>query len=85
MKQELKAHWKAYLSLALALGIFAVVFFLYHYEKHVQQAAIVGIVLYYSLWGIITHTKATHITFKLAFEYISVAILGGTILFLLTI
>lgn len=85
MKNELSSHAAAYASLMVVAVVFASVFLLYHYDRQIQRIAIASFMVYYVVWGVITHTKSQQVTTSLIFEYIGVAALGGTVLFLLTI
>lgn len=85
MKNEFSSHAAAYASLIVIAIIFASVFLLYHYDRQIQRIAIASFMIYYVVWGVVTHTRSQKVTTSVIFEYIGVAALGGTVLFLLTI
>lgn len=84
MKRELKKHQVAYIVLFLGLAAFLVIFLGVWPNRDVQRLAIIGVTVFYFLWGVLTHVKTTAFTKRVAFEYGAVSLLGGIFLLILT-
>ena len=84
MFKELKQHSFAYTILFLGLGITAWLF-LSVWPDRVSLRIISGcLVLFYILWGVITHLHHDRISRNVVVEYIAVGSLSGLLLILLT-
>jgi len=84
MKNELFHHPYAYTILTLGLIVHGGFFYLAWPQRSYQQLAIISLVVFYLLWGVITHTKSAHINSKVILEYASISLLAGVVLLLLT-
>jgi hypothetical protein len=85
MKQELLKHKYAYIALLLGLGLFLIVFLGAWPNKVMQRFAVLGVMAFYTLWGVITHIHTETITKRVALEYMTAALFGGTLLLVITL
>ncbi len=85
MQQELLKHRWAYLILTLGMVLIAVAFLGVWPNRWLQRAVIGVMVIFYSLWGSLTHLHTDHLTKRVASEYISISLLAGVLLLLVTI
>ncbi len=85
MKHELSTHRWAYLILILGLVLITLLFLGAWPNRLYQRFVILGLVVFYSLWGTLTHLHADHLTKKIAYEYMSMSLLAGALLFLVTV
>lgn len=68
--------------LTLLLGLFAglAIFFLAAPLTLVKVGSVVGLCLFYFLWGVVHHLLEEDLHFKIVLEYLLVALLGGLLL-----
>ena len=85
MWEEVRKHKLAYFSLSLGLGALTVLYLAVWPNLLLQRVVILGICAFYTIWGITTHLKTDHFTPRVAYEYIGISLLGGLLLFLITI
>jgi hypothetical protein len=85
MKKELTKHKFAYLILFLGLLAGTIGFMVVWPNRWWQRYIVIGMSGFYMMWGIFTHFQSEHISKKVVAEYISVSLLAGFLLFLLTI
>lgn len=85
MQYEFIRHKLAYLLLSLFLLGFTLAFFASWPNHHLQRWLIIGLIVGYSLWGSLAHVKASHLTKRVFFEYLAMSLLGGSMLFLITL
>jgi len=85
MIDELKKHRLAYLVLTVGVTIFIFLFLGAWPNKLIQRMVTIGMVLFYFLWGVLTHFKTRTISKEVIYEYASVAFLAGVLLFLITL
>ena len=85
MKQELIKHRIAYAFLFAGLCCFLATFLGAWPDKDWQRISIFGVVVFYFLWGVVTHVKTTTFTKRVALEYGAIAVLGGFFLLILTV
>jgi hypothetical protein len=85
MKQEISRHALAYFILVLGIVIFVFLFLGAWPNRWIQRMIIIGMTVFYFLWGILTHFKTKTITKEVAYEYGSVAFLAAMVLFLITL
>lgn len=85
MKYELLHHKIAYLVLTLGLVIATLTFLAVWPDKTLQRIVIVALVVFYFLWGTITHLHTTTLTKRVVYEYAAISLLAGTLLLLITL
>ncbi len=84
MRHEIYKHKVAYLILIMGL-ILAVVGFLGVWPNAwLQRAVILALVLFYFLWGVLTHKKMGNLSRKIVEEYAVVALFAGGMLLIIT-
>lgn len=85
IRTELSKHPVAYAILCIGL-VSGVVSFLIAWPDHfLQRMVIVALCGFYVLWGVVTHHVANTRTAKTVLEYLGMSLLGGTLLFFLTL
>ncbi len=82
---ELHRHRIAYATLFIVLLLFVLIFMGVWPNRLFQQISIVVMMIFYVVWGCITHVKTATLTRRVAGEYIGVALLSGGLLLLITI
>lgn len=85
LRMELARHKQAYLLLAMEILAFVILFFAAWPNLILQRFLIVFLVGFYILWGVTTHVKSSHFDTQIFWEYVGVALLAGSLLFLITI
>jgi hypothetical protein len=85
MIHELKKHKLSYLVLIIGISIFVILFMGAWPNRLIQRVIVVGMSLFYFLWGLLTHFKTKTITKEVIYEYASVSFLAGVLLFLITL
>lgn len=85
MKRELKKHKLAYLTLFSGFVIFLLFFLGVWPNRDLQRFAVICLMFFYFVWGVVTHVKTTTFTKRVAYEYAAVSILGGIFLLILTL
>lgn len=85
MKKELLRHRVAYVTLFAGLAVFLTLFVGLWPNREMQRASILGLMVFYSIWGVVTHLHAETISHRVALEYMTVSLLGGTVLLVLTL
>jgi len=85
MRKEITKHTLAYALLFAGFSMFLALFLAAWPDHVLQRIVIVSLVLFYFVWGVVTHVKTTAFTKHVALEYGAVAILGGIFLLILTI
>lgn len=85
MKRELLQHKLQYVILISGLMILTLLFLAVWPNRVLQRLVVISLSLFYMTWGIVTHLHADRITRKIIYEYISVGLLAGALLFLVTI
>lgn len=85
MRQELFRHKLAYLVLIVGLAILTILFLAAWPDRWLQRAVVVAMSVFYVIWGVTTHIHADKITRKVVYEYLSMALLAGSILLLVTL
>lgn len=85
MLKELQKHKLAYLVLILGL-IAGVILFLGAWpNRNLQQKIAIGLAVFYVLWGVTTHLKTKRVNRQVVLEYLSVGVLAGLLLILITL
>lgn len=84
MIAEFKKHHKAYIVLILILLIFSLLFLHYWPNRDIQRFLIIFMSSFYFFWGVMVHSKMNKLHRHVIFEYLSVSLLAGSVLFLLT-
>mgnify|MGYP003980114049 FL=1 len=84
MIREFKNHKTAYSVLTFVLFVFILLFLQMWPDRVKQRIVILSMSLFYFVWGVVVHRKINHISKKIIWEYLAVAFLAGSILFLLT-
>jgi hypothetical protein len=85
MFKEITKHKLAYFFLILGLLTSTFLFMGVWPNRVLQRYVIVGFAIFYIGWGVITHLHAEHISKRVIAEYVSVALLAGLLLFLITL
>lgn len=78
-------HYASYGVLVVGLLLAAVGFMAVWPDRWYQRLVIAALLLYYISWGVVTHLLAHHLTKRVFYEYIGIALLGGSLLFLITL
>jgi len=78
-------HKFAYFILTLGIGAFVFYFFTVWPNRTAQQLSSIIFVVFYFLWGIITHFRARQLNKRVFAEYFAISILVGLFLLLVTI
>lgn len=84
MFTEMKRHIPAYSILFIGLFVFLLLFFLFWPDHSKQRTVIIGLGIFYFVWGISSHVKARHISPHVFFEYLSVSLLATFLLLMVT-
>lgn len=85
MKKELSRHKIAYTILFLGLSVVTILFLASWPNRVWQRGLAISLALFYFLWGVVTHTKADHITRRVVLEYFGVSVLAALMLVLVTL
>jgi hypothetical protein len=85
MRAEFLRHKVAYSVLLIGLSLFGIAIFGAWPNREFQRWAIVGLMLFYSSWGVLTHVHSLVVTKKIVFEYVSIAIFAGGMLLWMTV
>jgi hypothetical protein len=85
MIKEVSKHKLAYLFLILGFGVFIAAFLGFWPNRNLQRISILGVTIFYFLWGITTHVKTDSFTKRVALEYGVVSTFGGFLLLMLTV
>lgn len=85
MRRELLQHKLAYTILIIGLISLTLMFLAAWPEVIYQRLVILCLVVFYIVWGIASHLHESHITKKLVSEYVTIGVLAGVILFLVTL
>jgi len=84
MVSDFKSHKIAYITLVISLFLFVLMFLQVWPNRTYQRLLIIGLCLFYFIWGVVVHVKDRHINKKIILEYSAVSLLAGLILTLLT-
>lgn len=84
MPSNIKTHQLAYAVLFLGLGVFTLLFLHVWPDKKLQQLTVIGVAVFYFLWGVVTHVKTKRVTHRVVLEYAAVSILAAVLLLLVT-
>jgi hypothetical protein len=85
MKNQVVKHKFAYIFLLIGLSLFLIIFLGAWPNKVMQRFAVLGVMAFYTLWGVITHIHTETITKRVALEYVTAALFGGTLLLVITL
>ena len=85
MRDELRRHKLAYFILIVGLVLLTILFLAAWPNRWWQRAVIVAMSSFYVGWGVLTHIHADKITRRVVYEYLSMGILAGVLLFLVTL
>ncbi len=85
MKREFLHHQLAYLILIIALSFFTVAFLGFWPNRMAERFVVLGLSIFYIIWGVATHLKEEHLSRKIVSEYIAVSVLAGFLLVLITL
>lgn len=85
MKLREQKHLKAYGVLIFGLILTAFLFMSFWPHRFYQRIVIVACMLFYVVWGSVTHFKTNHFTKEVLYEYLGIALLGGLLLLLITL
>ncbi len=85
MFRELYTHGRAYGVLATALILWVVLFVGAWPNRGVQRLLVLGLVAFYIGWGSLSHRRSGHLSGQIVQEYVSIGILGGVIMWLITL
>lgn len=85
MFQEFRNHTLAYSILLVVLFVFILLFLGAWPNRQAQRFVALGLGLFYSAWGILTHLHADHISRKIVYEYVGIGILGSVLLLVITL
>jgi len=84
MQHEIFKHKIAYLVLLVGLVLSIVGFLGFWPNAWLQRAVILSLVVFYFLWGVVTHRKAGNLSRKIIEEYAVVGLLAGGMLLIIT-
>jgi hypothetical protein len=84
MKREYQKHKLAYAVLFAGLTLFVAAFLGFWPNHGLQRAATLAVMLFYFVWGCISHVKTESLSRKVVLEYAGVSLLGGVALLILT-
>ncbi|NCN24297.1 MAG: hypothetical protein COU65_03935 [Candidatus Pacebacteria bacterium CG10_big_fil_rev_8_21_14_0_10_42_12] len=85
MYKQLHQHLAAYGFIAVVLVGFSALFLRAWPDREMQRLLIACLMFLYFGWGIVTHTKTKQLTLHVVLEYLSVSLLAGVLLGLVTI
>ncbi|MBT4124213.1 MAG: hypothetical protein HN981_00310 [Candidatus Pacebacteria bacterium] len=85
MRREILKHKVAYGSLLIALLFFTISFFSVWPNRLMQRVLVVGLAVFYFVWGLTTHVKSKKLTQYVVMEYLAMSLLVGILLFLVTL
>lgn len=84
MLKEIREHFFAYLVLFIFLVAFGYFYIKYYHIAEVARLLAFALSFFYFSWGVITHLKAGKVHYKILAEYLSISLLVGSLLALLT-
>lgn len=84
MWREWKLHWKPYLVLILGLLVFVYVYLESWPNDWMVRYISLALGIFYTIWGIVTHTKTKIVTQQVVMEYSFVALLAVALLWFIT-
>lgn len=84
MWREWKLHWKPYLVLILGLLVFVYVYLESWPNDWMVRYISLALGIFYTIWGIVTHTKTKTVTQQVVMEYSFVALLAVALLWFIT-
>lgn len=84
MRREFFQHKLEYLILVAGLSILTLLFLAAWPNLIFQRVVVIGMSGFYFLWGVVTHLHADKITRRVIAEYLTIAVLAGVILLLVT-
>jgi hypothetical protein len=84
MKQELSQHRLAYAILILGMTLITIAFLGVWPDRWLQRGVILIMVVFYTLWGTVTHLHADRVTKRVISEYACMSLLAGVLLLLVT-
>ncbi len=82
---ELHHHWLEYLILLIGLAVAASLFVFFWPNRDTLRLIIIGLGVFYFIWGVATHMKAQRINTRVVSEYFMVSLLACGLLYLLII
>lgn len=85
LHREFSQHRWAYIFLVVVMIIATLMFMAVWPSRTGQRLVGVGVALFYLSWGLFTHWRAKHISRHVIYEYVAVALLGGLLLFMVTL
>lgn len=85
IRPEVTKHALAYTILVLGLSMIMFLFFAVWPNRIAQRYVILVLSSFYLFWGVIAHVKTEHLTLRVIAEYSAVSILGGMLLFFVTL
>lgn len=85
LSMEVHRHKLAYLSLVIGLLGLVLAYFLAWPNLWGQRLVILLMVLFYLFWGLTAHVKTEYLSRRIVYEYLGVALLGGVLLWLMTL
>lgn len=85
MISEFKKHQLRYLLLINGLILLIFLFFVVWPNRDIQRLISLSIAAFYFLWGMLTHLQLKKINYHIIFEYLTISILAGLLIFLITL
>lgn len=85
MKAEFLKHQLAYITLMIFLAVYVLLFFALWPNRLYQRYLSIFIAVFYFFWGVISHSTSNNISKRVILEYLTVSLLGGLMLFLITL
>lgn len=84
MPYEIARHKIAYLILMAGLVVAVLSFLAAWPNSLIQRMIVLGMVLFYFVWGIVTHLQTHSLNRRIIEEYGAVALLAGALLLIIT-
>jgi hypothetical protein len=83
MRSEFAKHKIAYIALIAGLVGITLLFLAAWPNTFYQQLCVLALVVFYIIWGGVTHVKTDHFTKRVLSEYVGIGVLAGLLLLMI--
>ncbi len=84
MLREVRTHWRSYLALVAGLCAFTYLYLSFWPNILMIRYISLALGIFYTVWGVLAHTKTKRITNRVVWEYVTVSILAVLLLWAVT-
>jgi hypothetical protein len=85
MSKEFLKYKVAYTCLILGLALAMISFMAVWPNPVLERLVIAGLVIFYFVWGVVSHVHAERISRRIVAEYLFISLLAGSVLFFVTL